>query len=105
MDGEVFQAVNRFVRRMNIHSVYNAQRFILEAALPRMTNETQAEDLASLYRRAFAEYGTQALWNKRVLDSPTPDDALVIARALRIEGDRQARQLAEQIEQACRAAH
>jgi hypothetical protein len=65
---------------------------------------TQPEDFASLYRRAFAEYGTRALWNKRALDAPTPEDALVIARALRIEGDRKARELAERIEQACRAA-
>ena len=61
-------------------------------------------DIASLYRRAFAEYGTQALWNKRMLDEPARDDALVVARALRIEGDRTARKLAEQIEQACRRA-
>jgi hypothetical protein len=59
----------------------------------------------SLYRRAFQEFGARALWNKRVLESPTPEDALVIARALRIEGNREARVLAEQIEQACRAAH
>jgi hypothetical protein len=62
------------------------------------------ETFVSLYRRAFAEYGTQALWNKCMLDEPTRDDALVVARALRIEGDRQARQLAEQLEQACRRA-
>jgi hypothetical protein len=62
------------------------------------------ETLASLYRRAFSEYGTQALWNKRMLEEPTPEDALVIARALRIEGDWEARKLAEQIEKACRAA-
>jgi hypothetical protein len=62
------------------------------------------EDFATLYRRAFAEYGAQALWNKRLLEQPTPEDALVIARALRIEGDREARRLAEQIEKACRAA-
>jgi hypothetical protein len=35
---------------------------------------------------------------------PTPADALAIARSLRVEGNREARQLAEQIEQACRAA-
>ena len=58
----------------------------------------------SLYRRAFAEYGTRALWNKRLPDAPTPEDALVVARALRIEGDREARRLAEQIEPACHAA-
>ena len=65
--------------------------------------QTEHQDYASLYRRAFVQFGTHALWNKRVLDDPTPADALVVARALRIEGDRQARRLAEQIEQACRA--
>ncbi len=64
----------------------------------------ERETLASLYRRAFAEYGAQALWNKRMLEEPSPEDALVIARALRIEGDREARKLAEQIEKASRAA-
>ena len=64
---------------------------------------TEAASFISLYRRAFAEYGTQALWNKCLLDAPTKEDALVVARALRIEGDREARRLAEQIEQACRA--
>jgi hypothetical protein len=61
----------------------------------------EPEDFGSLYRRAFADYGTQALWNKRMLEEPTPEDALVIARALRIEGDREARKLAEQIEKVC----
>ena len=61
-------------------------------------------DFAILYRRAFAEYGTQALWNKRLLEAPTQEDALVVARALRIEGDRGARRLAERIERACHAA-
>jgi len=71
-------------------------------ALNEMT--TKPADFVSLYRRAFADYGTQALWNKRVLETPTEEDALVVARALRIEGDREARLLAEQIEQACRGA-
>ena len=57
-----------------------------------------------LYRRAFAEFGVRALWNKRLLEEPTPEDALVVARALRIEGNLDARRLAEEIEQACRAA-
>ena len=70
-----------------------------------MTAASPDDDtFVSLYRRAFAEYGTQALWNKRMLDEPARDDALVVARALRIEGDRTARKLAEQIEQACRRA-
>jgi hypothetical protein len=67
-------------------------------------DQERPEDLASLYRRAFAEYGTRALWNKRQLAAPTPADALVVAHALRVEGDRGARRLAEQIERACRAA-
>jgi hypothetical protein len=70
-----------------------------------MTDAPESEgDFESLYRRAFAEYGTRALWNKRMLEKPTPEDALVVARALRIEGDRNARRLAEQLEQACRRA-
>jgi hypothetical protein len=68
------------------------------------TEPEQPEDLTNLYRRAFAEYGTRALWNRRQLETPTPADALVIARALRVEGNREARRLAEQIERACRAA-
>jgi hypothetical protein len=68
-----------------------------------MRETTTPPDYTSLYRQAFEKFGARALWNKRVLDDPTPEDALVIARALRVEGDRQARRLAEQIEQACRA--
>lgn len=61
-------------------------------------------DFVRLYRQAFAEYGAHALWNKRVFEEPTREDALVVARALRLEGNRAARYLAEQIEQACHAA-
>ena len=64
---------------------------------------TEPNDFANLYRRAFVEYGGRALWNKRQLENPTQDDALVVARSLRIEGDLEARRLAEQIERACRA--
>jgi hypothetical protein len=60
-------------------------------------------DFVSLYRRAFQEFGARALWNIRRFEQPEPEDALVVARALRIEGNREARQLAEEIEQACRA--
>ena len=69
-----------------------------------MEELTEPSAFVSLYRQAFARYGTQALWNRRSLEDPTPQDALVIARALRIEGDLDARQLAERIEQACRAS-
>ena len=51
------------------------------------TETQQPEDLASLYRRAFAEYGARALWNKRELEKPTPADALVVTRGLRVEGN------------------
>ena len=64
----------------------------------------QTEDYVVVYRRAFQDFGAMALWNKRLLDSPEPEDALVVARALRIEGNLEARRLAEQIEQACRRA-
>jgi len=70
-----------------------------------MSAETvQTDDFASLYRRAFAEFGARALWNKRFIETPTKEDALVVARALRIEGNRAARELAERIERACHAA-
>ena len=68
------------------------------------SGQQQPADFRSLYREAFRLYGTRALWNKRIVEQPTPEDALVVARALRIYGDRSARFLAEQMEFACRAA-
>jgi hypothetical protein len=62
-----------------------------------------AQRLRQLYERAFAEFGVIALWNKQRLDNPTPEHALVIARTLRVEGDRSARELAEAIEAAAHA--
>ena len=64
----------------------------------------EPEDFIALYGRAFRDYRIRALWNKRQLHAPTPEDALVVARALRVEGDREARQLAERLERACGAA-
>ncbi|MFZ4122909.1 MAG: hypothetical protein ACOYKM_14770 [Caulobacterales bacterium] len=58
----------------------------------------------ALYARAFEEFGAVALWNKARLAEPSPEHALVIARALRIDGNRAARALAEEIERAARAA-
>jgi hypothetical protein len=66
--------------------------------------EDRTQQIQALYRQAFREFSARALWNKRPLENPTPEDALVVARALRVEGDRKARRLAEQIEKACRAA-
>ena len=68
------------------------------------TEPAKPPEFAALYRRAFAEYGALALWNMRALEVPTPEDALAVARALRMEGNLPARRLAEEIEQVCRAA-
>jgi hypothetical protein len=65
----------------------------------------QPEDFVSLYRQAFAEYGTQALWNMRPVDTPTHADALAITKALRTHGGMKGRRLAERIEQLCLAPH
>jgi hypothetical protein len=58
-----------------------------------------------LYARAFEEFGAAALWNKKQLAEPLPNDALAVARALRLEGNLKARRLAEEIEAAAHAAH
>lgn len=66
-----------------------------------MNEEAPSRDaLRALYGRAFREFGAVALWNKRRIEDPSPEQALVIARALRVEGDRDARALAEAIENA-----
>jgi hypothetical protein len=57
-----------------------------------------------LYRLAFAEYGHEALWNMRAVETPAPADALAITRSLRIHGGMEGRRLAERIERLCRAA-
>ena len=66
-----------------------------------MSNEP--EQLATLYRRAFAEYGARALWNMRPVENPTPAAALAITQPLRTHGGMDGRRLAEQIEELCRA--
>ena len=71
-------------------------------------NDTPAdrpEDFAILYRRAFEEFWTSTLWSSKPVPDPTPADALAITRSLRVEGNLEARRLAEKIEQACRAPH
>jgi hypothetical protein len=66
--------------------------------------EPAPPEYAVLYRRAFEEFGAAALWSSRPVAEPTPADALAVVYSLRVEGNLQARRLAEQIEQACRAA-
>lgn len=64
---------------------------------------TAPAEVVTLYRRAFDEYGTQALWNMRAVEHPTPADALAITSALRKHGGMDGRRLAELIEKVCRA--
>jgi hypothetical protein len=66
---------------------------------------SEPEDFANLYRRAFEEFGPSALWSSKPVPDPTPADALAITRSLRVEGNLEARRLAERIERACRAPH
>jgi len=65
----------------------------------------EPEDLANLYRRACAEYGTQALWNMRPIEAPNRADALAITKALRTHGGMDGRRLAERIERLCIAGY
>jgi len=66
-----------------------------------MNTSERLEEIERLYRQAFAKYGTVALWSSRPVTNPTEADALAITRSLRVEGDRGARRLAEQIEKLC----
>ena len=68
-----------------------------------MNTKTTEPDITSLYQRAFKDHGALALWSSAPVPDPTPEDALAITRSLRVEGNRQSRLLAEQIERACRA--
>ncbi len=68
------------------------------------TEPTQQEDFVSLYRRALRDFGAAALWSSCAVPEPRHEDALAITHSLRVEGNLEARRLAEQIEQACCAA-
>jgi hypothetical protein len=67
-----------------------------------MNEQTAQPGFVSLYRQAFEQFGTSALWSSRPVPDPTADDALA-THSLRVEGNLQARRLAEEIERACRA--
>jgi hypothetical protein len=69
-----------------------------------MDERERLKEIERLYRQAFAEYGAIALWSSRPKPNPTAADALAITRSLRVEGDMDARRLAERIEQLCRHA-
>jgi hypothetical protein len=67
-------------------------------------NKPAGGELARLYDQAFHDFGALALWSSRKVALPTAADVLAITRSLRVEGNREARRLAEQIEELCRAA-
>jgi len=69
-----------------------------------MDTRGQRQEIARLYRQAFAEHGRAALWSSRPVPDPGPEDALAITESLRVEGNLEARRLAERIEALCRAA-
>ena len=62
------------------------------------------DEVVRLYQRAFEDFGVRALWSTRRFEHPTAAAALAITESLRVECNLAARRLAEQIEQACRAA-
>jgi hypothetical protein len=61
------------------------------------------EELLRLYNLAFEKFRGRALWNMKCLEHPTVGEVLAITRALRVEGNLEARQLAEDIEERARA--
>lgn len=69
-----------------------------------MIDQERQQEIERLYRKAFAEFGCMALWSSRPVEHPTPGDALAITESLRVEGNLDARRLAERIESLCRAA-
>lgn len=75
-----------------------------QSATAAVETQIKVPEYVALYRLAFAEYRSHALWNMRMFDNPTEGDALAVARALRVEGNMMARFLAERIERACHAA-
>ena len=75
-----------------------------DRARPNKTGSQKApSDVVGLYRRAFAEFRSRALWNIGEFEEPTVEQVLAITRQLRTEGNMNARRLAEQIEEAARA--
>jgi hypothetical protein len=60
--------------------------------------------LSTLYTEAFLRFGHACLWSKKPCRHPTAEHARIIARCLRVEGGRDAYELARRIEEACDAA-
>ncbi len=60
--------------------------------------------VVDLYHQAFRDFGVRSLWSRRPSEHPTIAQALVVAEALRRDGDMTTWSLAAQIEEACRTA-
>jgi hypothetical protein len=69
-----------------------------------MNEDDRTREIEALYRRAFREFGTIALWSMRPVAAPTTADVLAITQALRTHGTMAGRRLAERIEELCHAA-
>ncbi len=78
--------------------------FEIEEMMRQGAGRPALETVALLYREAFARFGVRSLWSRRACATPTIAQTLVVAQALRREGDMRTRSLAALIEDACRAA-
>lgn len=85
------------IKRLNMH-----EQSIM--AVEGDNRNLRSNSLDQLYARAFSEYGIKCLWSWRQIKNPSSGHARVIARALRAEGGRAARELSWKIEDACDAA-
>jgi hypothetical protein len=61
--------------------------FALLLKRPLMIGNQVQPAFAALYHRAFADFRLRALRNVRELEHPTAEEALIITRNLRTEGD------------------
>jgi hypothetical protein len=75
-----------------------------DAARERGAGVPAPAELARLYEKAFAEFGTLALWSYRAAPNPTVAGVLRVAATLRREGNMRARDLADAMEELALAA-
>ena len=96
-------ADSRYGRDLSLLAFVRRLLFMSKPPPPPPDAAGHDSEIATLYRRAFADYRVCALWNLRQFEDPTVEQALSVARHLRVEDDMSARHLAEQIEKAARA--
>jgi hypothetical protein len=76
----------------------------LDGLKVRGTGVRAPDVVAALYREAFERYGAKFLWNRKPSAEPTVAQAMIVAAALRREGNMESLTLVARIEEACRAA-